>query len=139
MTVYEASAGVGGLAGTTSLGGVEVDRYYHALTLTDHRALALAEELGLSESIRWRPLGVGFFHDGRLASMSTPRELLGFPGLSVTDRARLVAFVARCRMISRSFRAGRRADRGLGPAGGRRAALGATLAAAARLEVRRRV
>ena len=100
VTVYEASAGVGGLAGTTSLGGVEVDRYYHALTLTDHRALALAEELGLSESIRWRPLGVGFFHDGRLASMSTPRELLGFPGLSVTDRARLVAFVARCRMIS---------------------------------------
>ena len=43
---------------------------------------------------------MGFFHDGRLASMSTPRELLAFPGLSVSDRARLVAFVARCRMIS---------------------------------------
>lgn len=99
VTIYEASASVGGLAGTTRLGGVEVDRYYHALTLTDDRALALAEELGLSDRIRWRPLGVGFFQDGRLASMSTPRELLGFPGLSVSDRARLVAFVGRCRMI----------------------------------------
>ena len=32
--------------------------------------------------------------------MTTPRELLRFPGLSVADRARLVAFVARCRLIS---------------------------------------
>ena len=100
VTVYEASGQLGGLAGTTRLGGVEVDRYYHALTLTDQRVLDLAEELGLEDSIRWRPLGVGFFHDGRLASMSTPRDLLGFPGLRPTDKARLAAFVARCRLIS---------------------------------------
>ena len=100
VTVYEAGERVGGLAGVTSLGGVEVDRYYHALTLTDRRVLDLADELGLGDSIRWRPLGVGFFHDGRLASMTTPRELLTFPGLRMADRARLAAFVARCRLIS---------------------------------------
>ncbi|MGH2821492.1 MAG: FAD-dependent oxidoreductase [Thermoleophilaceae bacterium] len=100
VTVYEASGRVGGLAGTTELGGVEVDRYYHAVTLTDRRVLDLADELGLGDAIRWRPLGAGFFHDGRLASMSTPRELLRFPGLRARDRARLAAFVARCRMIS---------------------------------------
>jgi len=97
VTVYEAASRVGGLAGTTRLGGVEVDRYYHALTLEDDRMLALAEELGLEDRIRWRPLGVGFFHDGRLASMSTPREALTFPGLSLRDKARMAAFVARCR------------------------------------------
>jgi protoporphyrinogen oxidase len=45
-----------------------------------------------------RRLGVGFFHDGRLASMSTPKELLSFPGLAMRDRVRLVTFVARCQL-----------------------------------------
>jgi protoporphyrinogen oxidase len=96
VTVYEASASVGGLAGTTEVGGVEVDRYYHAVTLEDKRMLGLAAELGLEDRIRWRPLGVGFYHDGRLASMSTPREALTFPGLKGRDKARMAAFVARC-------------------------------------------
>ena len=100
VTVYESTSRLGGLAGRTELGGVEVDRFYHALTLTDQRVIDLAEELGLGDSIRWRRLGVGFFQDGRLASMSTPRELLGFPGLRARDRLRLAAFVARCRTIS---------------------------------------
>jgi protoporphyrinogen oxidase len=99
VAVYEASSRVGGLAGTTHIGGVEVDRYYHAVTTEDERMLSLAAELGLEEQIRWRPLGVGFYHDGRLASMSTPREALTFPGLSLVDKARMAAFVARCSMI----------------------------------------
>jgi protoporphyrinogen oxidase len=98
VTVYEAGERVGGLSGTTRIGGVEVDRYYHAVTLEDHRMLELAAELGLEDAIRWRPLGVGFFHEGRLASMSTPREVLAFPGLSVVDKARMAAFVARCKL-----------------------------------------
>jgi protoporphyrinogen oxidase len=100
VTVYEASRQLGGLAGTTKLDGVEVDRFYHAVTLTDERVLALAGELGLRDSMRFRPLGAGFYHDGRLASMSTPRELLTFPGLRADDRARLVAFTLRCRKIT---------------------------------------
>ena len=61
------------------LGGYVVDRYYHALTLTDTRVIDTARELG----VRGRSpaeAGRGFFHDGRLASMSTPKELLSFPG-----------------------------------------------------------
>jgi protoporphyrinogen oxidase len=100
VTVYEASKQLGGLAGTTNLGGIDVDRFYHAVTLTDERVLALAGELGLRDSMRFRPLGAGFYHDGRLASMSTPRELLTFPGLRADDRARLVAFTLRCRKIT---------------------------------------
>jgi protoporphyrinogen oxidase len=100
VSVYESASRVGGLAGTTRIGGVEVDRYYHALTLEDDRMIALASELGLEDEIRWRPLGVGFYHDGRLASMSTPREALTFPGLTLADKARMAAFVARCRRVA---------------------------------------
>ena len=98
VTVYESAPQLGGLAGSTSLGGVRVDRFYHAVTTTDRRVLDLAEELGLG--IRWRRLGGGFYHDGRTAEMSTPAQLLTFPGLSPADRARLVRFVLRCRRIS---------------------------------------
>lgn len=98
VTVYEREPRLGGLAGSTTLGGVRVDRFYHAVTTTDHRVLALAGELGLA--VRWRRLGVGFYQDGRLAGMSTPGQLLRFPGLSAADRARLAAFVVRCRRIA---------------------------------------
>jgi protoporphyrinogen oxidase len=98
VTVYEAASQLGGLAGSTSLGGVRVDRFYHAVTTTDKRVLDLAAEFGLG--IRWRRLGGGFYHDGRTAEMSTPAQLLTFPGLSPADRARLVRFVLRCRRIA---------------------------------------
>jgi protoporphyrinogen oxidase len=98
VTVYESAPQLGGLAGSTSLGGVRVDRFYHAVTTTDHRVLDAAKELGLG--IRWRRLGGGFYHDGRTAEMSTPAQLLTFPGLSAADRARLVRFVLRCRRIN---------------------------------------
>lgn len=97
VTVYESAGQLGGLAGSTTLGGVRVDRFYHAVTTTDRRVLDLASELGLN--VRWRRLGVGFYHHGRLAEMSTPAQLLTFPGLSLADRARLVRFVLRCRAI----------------------------------------
>jgi protoporphyrinogen oxidase len=99
VTLYERDTRLGGLAGTTDLGGYDVDRYYHAVLPTDDRVLALADDVGLGEdSVRMRRLGVGFFHDGRLASMSTPKELLTFPGLAMRDRLALVAFVARCQL-----------------------------------------
>lgn len=99
VTVYEASPQLGGLAGTTNIGGFDVDRFYHAVTLTDDRVLALVEELGLRDDMRFAPLGAGFYHEGRIASMSTPRELLTFPGLRPDDRARLVGFILRCRLL----------------------------------------
>ena len=99
VTVYERGERLGGLAGTTDLGGRRVDRYYHAVLPTDDRVRALAAEVGLGdEQFRFRRLGVGFYHDGRLASMSTPRELATFPGLRGRDRLRLAAFVARCQL-----------------------------------------
>jgi protoporphyrinogen oxidase len=97
VAVYESDRRLGGLAGTTDIGGAQVDRYYHAVTTTDERVIALAKTLGLS--IRWRPLGVGFYQQGRLCSMSTPREVLAFPGLRPDDKARLAAFVLRCGRI----------------------------------------
>ena len=99
VTVYERDAQLGGLAGTTDLGGIPVDRYYHVVLPTDDRVRDLAAEVGLGDdAFRFRRTGTGFFQDGRLASMSSARELLTFPGLRPVDKARLAAFAARCQL-----------------------------------------
>jgi protoporphyrinogen oxidase len=100
VTVYERDRQLGGLAGTTRLAGIPVDRYYHATLPTDDRVLGLAQELGMGDDVRFRRTGGGFYHDGRIASMSTVGELLRFPGLRPTDRVRLGAFAARCQLKS---------------------------------------
>ena len=43
VELYEADKRLGGLAGSTKIGGVAVDRYYHAVTTTDDKVVALAE------------------------------------------------------------------------------------------------
>ena len=55
VTVLERGPELGGLAGTMELGGHEVDRFYHVITPADSRMIAMAEELGLGEQIRFRP------------------------------------------------------------------------------------
>jgi protoporphyrinogen oxidase len=99
VTVYERDAQLGGLAGTTDLGGIAVDRYYHVVLPTDDRVRSLAAEVGIGEDrFRFRTTGVGFYQQGRLTSMSSAKELLTFPGLSMADRVRLGAFAARCQL-----------------------------------------
>jgi protoporphyrinogen oxidase len=98
VTLYERSRDLGGLVGTFDFDGHQVDRFYHVVLPTDHRVIGLSEELGLGDTWRFRPTKVGFYDDGRLFSMTSPKEFLTFPILSLPDRLRLGAFVARCQL-----------------------------------------
>jgi protoporphyrinogen oxidase len=99
VTVYERDGRLGGLAGTADLGGIPVDRYYHVVLPTDDRVRSLAAEVGIGEDrFRFRPTRVGFYQQGHLTSMTSPRELMTFPGLRMADRLRLAAFAVRCQM-----------------------------------------
>lgn len=98
VALYERSSDLGGLVGSFDFDGYPVDRFYHVILPTDDRVRGLAEELGLGDRFRFRPTGVGFYADGRLFSMTSPKELLTFPLLRPRDRLRLGAFVARCQL-----------------------------------------
>jgi protoporphyrinogen oxidase len=98
VTVYERSADLGGLVGTFDFDGTPVDRFYHVILPTDDRVRGLAAELGLEDTFRFRPTKVGFYGDGRLFSMTTPKEFLTFPLLNPLGRVRLASFVARCQL-----------------------------------------
>lgn len=92
VRIWERSAELGGLMGRTrfpELDNLEVDRYYHAILSSDRTLMRLFEELGLRDEIRMTTTSMGFYHDGKLHSMSTPLDFLRFPPLSIVDRARL--------------------------------------------------
>jgi protoporphyrinogen oxidase len=104
VTVIERGPELGGLAGTMDFGGHTVDRFYHVITPADARMLAMAEELGLGGEVRFRPVGAGFFADGRMHDFNGLRDLLTFEPLSPVGRARLGWFVAQCQ-LRRSYEA----------------------------------
>ncbi len=98
VSLFERAPDLGGLVGTFDFDGRPVDRFYHVVLPTDHRVMNFAEELGLADRWRFRPTKVGFYDDGRLFSMTSPKEFLTFPLLRPHERARLGSFVARCQL-----------------------------------------
>ena len=76
VTVLERGPELGGLAGTIDFGGHTVDRFYHVITPADSRMIAMAEELGLGEQLRFRPVGAGFFADGEMHDFNGLGDLL---------------------------------------------------------------
>jgi protoporphyrinogen oxidase len=100
VALFERAADLGGLVGSFDFDGRAVDRFYHVILPSDDRVIGLAEELGLGDRFRFRPTKVGFYDDGRLFSMTSPKEFLTFPVLRPLERARLAAFVARCQLKS---------------------------------------
>ena len=100
VALYERAPDLGGLVGSFDFDGHDVDRFYHVVLPTDDRVRGLAEELGLGDRFRFRPTKVGFYGDGRLFSMTSPKEFLTFPILRLRDRVRLAAFVTRCQLTN---------------------------------------
>ena len=98
VSLYERAPDLGGLVGSFDFDGTPVDRFYHVVLPSDDRVVGLADELGLGDRWRFRPTKVGFYGDGRLFSMTSPKEFLTFPLLKPHERVRLAAFVARCQL-----------------------------------------
>ncbi len=96
VTVLEADDRPGGMAAHFDLAGISIERFYHFICKTDHAIFALLDDLGITESLRWRDTGMGYFTGGRLHKWDNPLALLAFPGLGLIDKLRygLLAFVS---------------------------------------------
>jgi len=100
VTVIERGPTLGGLAGTMDFGGHQVDRFYHVITPADTRMIAMAEEVGLGDQLRYTPVGAGFFANGEMHDFNGIGDLLRFSPLSPVARLRLGWFVAQCQLRS---------------------------------------
>ena len=72
VELYEASPYLGGLVRTFEVGGTRLEAFYHHLFSTDTTILALIEELGFGERMRWIDSKVGWFTNGKIYNFVTP-------------------------------------------------------------------
>jgi protoporphyrinogen oxidase len=88
VTVLEASEELGGLAGSITVGGTPLERFYHHCFRSDKAMIDLIGELGLGARLRFHRPTTGVYADGRLHPFGTPQEMLRFPLFSFSDRLR---------------------------------------------------
>ena len=96
VIVLEAGTEPGGMAGHFDFDGTSIERYYHFVCRTDYPTFALLKELGIADSLRWRPTSMGLFHKGRLHPWGDPISLLRFPWLSLWSKLRYALFAFVC-------------------------------------------
>ena len=89
VKIFEAASELGGLVSPWKMNGVEWDKFYHVILLSDLRTRNILKEIGLENKIRWVETKTGFYMNGQLYSMSDTIEFLKFPTLNLIDKFRL--------------------------------------------------
>jgi protoporphyrinogen oxidase len=88
VDLVEAGDKVGGMAAHFDFAGLSIERFYHFCCLSDSDTMALMEELGIGDKMRWVSTKMGFFVDGKLYRWGDPLSLLTFPKLSFIGKVR---------------------------------------------------
>ena len=89
VELIEAAAEVGGLARSISIGGEEIEAYYHHIFPQDHELRELVDRLGFHEQLEWRKAPTAVLEGGRLYPFDSPLDLLRFAPLPPASRIRV--------------------------------------------------
>jgi protoporphyrinogen oxidase len=97
VTLFEASAELGGLADAWTLEGpsgpITWDRHYHVTLLSDANLRALLKELGLEESLIWGTTRTEFYTGTAFHPLNNAIDYLKFPPLRLIDKLRLAGTI----------------------------------------------
>ena len=100
VTVLERDPVPGGLAGSFEVApGIWLEKFYHHLFKTDRSAIALIDEVGLHDALRWHTPTTTVFVGDRAYPLDSAPAVLAFKPLSVPDRLRLAAGVGYLRVL----------------------------------------
>jgi protoporphyrinogen oxidase len=89
VTLFEGEHEVGGLGSTFPWRGAHLERFYHCILPSDNALIARIKELGLADQLLWRTTKMGFMYRKRIWPMNSPRDLLLFGPLTVSERLRM--------------------------------------------------
>ncbi len=94
--VFEADDRVGGMTACFDFGGLQIERYYHFHCISDEAFLAMLDELGIADRMRWVETKMGYWYQNQLQPWGNPVALLRFRGLGLIAKFRygLHAFLA---------------------------------------------
>ena len=99
VTVLEADAEVGGLAGCFEVNGERLEKFYHHWFVNDAHIMQLINELGSADNIVHRPTRTGMYFANNFFKLSSPLDVLRFKPLKYVDRIRLGSRVLRARAV----------------------------------------
>lgn len=99
VTVLEKDAEIGGLAGSFSVNGTRLEKFYHHWFTSDQHIISLIDELGAADQIVLRPTRTGLFYANSIFRLSSPLDVLRFQPLPLIDRMRLGLLALRVRRI----------------------------------------
>jgi len=88
VEVFEADDRPGGMAAHFDLDGLSIERFYHFICKADQPTFDLMAELGIADTLRWRPTSMGYFYQGGLYPWGDPISLLRFPHLDPISKIR---------------------------------------------------
>jgi protoporphyrinogen oxidase len=80
--VFEADDRIGGMTASFDFSGLSIERYYHFHCTSDRDFLAMLDELGIADRMRWVETRMGYWYRNRLQPWGNPVALLRFRGLS---------------------------------------------------------
>jgi protoporphyrinogen oxidase len=89
VTVFESAERPGGLTRSWEMEGIEWDRFYHVILLSDLSTRKMLDEIGLGNQCTWVETKTGFYSAGKLYSMSNLVEFFRFPPINLLDKFRL--------------------------------------------------
>ncbi len=88
VTLWEKGR-LGGQAATFEVAGTRLEVFYHHLFQSDTSITALADELGIGDSLMWLKSNVGFFANGKIYPLNGAVDLLKLGCIPFVDRVRL--------------------------------------------------
>lgn len=88
-TIFESSEKAGGLASSWEMDGIEWDRFYHVILMSDLHTRKIIKEIGLENELRWVETKTGFYSNGKLVPMSNLIDFFRFPPINLFDKFRL--------------------------------------------------
>jgi protoporphyrinogen oxidase len=89
VTVFEGKPEPGGLLQYVRVDDSWIDKYYHCILSSDSDLLRLVDEIGLRDQVRFTETKQGFFRQGKVHPITSSKDVLLFPPLSLIDRFRL--------------------------------------------------
>ena len=94
--LFEADDRIGGMAATFDFGGIQLERYYHFHCMSDADFLAILDELGLADRMRWTETKMAYWYKDRLQLWGNPVALFTFKGLDFISKFRYGLMALSC-------------------------------------------
>ncbi len=97
VDLFEYKPVLGGCLGSYRIGDYWIEEYYHHCFSGDTSLLNLFDTLGVADRLVWLKGTTGYYIDGTIHPLTSPTEILRYPHLTLTEKARLGLLTLRSR------------------------------------------